>query len=108
MSELEVVLHIPNADLLTKPWKVVAYNILRPKNMRSFISNVLQMAKALGEINRFYSSKLPDKYVFVLQQRMTELRKVVKNAERFKKKEIIPWQQLEYLFSCEDRKDMKR
>jgi len=39
---------------------------------------------------------------------MTELRKVVKNAERFKKRNIIPWQQLEYLFSGEDRKDMKR
>ncbi len=108
MAELEVVLHIPNSKLLTEPWNVVAYSILRPKSMRSFISNVLQMAKALGEINRFYSSKIPDKHLIILQNRMTELRKVVKTAERFKKKEIIPWQQLEYMFSGEDRKDMKR
>jgi len=108
MSELEVILHIPNAQLLTKPWNVVAYDILRPKNMRSFVSNVLQMASALGEINRGYSNKLPEKYFIILQKRMTELRKIVKNAERFKKRKIIPWQQLEYMFSGEDRKDMKR
>ena len=108
MAELEVILNIPNSQLLTKPWKVIAYDILRPRSMRGFISNVLQMARALGEINRFYSNRLPEKHFIILQKRMTELRKVVKNAERFKKKEIIPWQQLEYMFSGEDRKEMKR
>jgi len=108
MSELLYLPNIPNIELIIKPWNVVAYSILRPRTMRSFVSNVLAMAKSLGEINRHYSNKLPEKHLIVLQSRMTELRKVVKNAERFKKRNIIPWQQLEYLFSGEDRKGLKR
>ena len=108
MPEIEVVLFCPNKALLQQPWTVVADDILRPRSKKAFVSNVIQMAKALGEINRFHSSKLPDKYLIVLHKRMTELRKIVKAVEKRSNREVIPWEQLEYFFSGEERKDMKR
>ena len=105
-------LNCPNSKLLTEPWTVIASDILRPRNMRVLISSILTMAKALGEINRYHSKNLPDKYLFTLQKRMTELRKIVKRAGRDRKlqgrPELIPWEHMEYLFSGEERKDMKR
>jgi hypothetical protein len=112
MSEIEVVLFCPNSKLLTEPWDVVAKDILRARSQRAFISNVIYMAKCLGEINRYYSSKLPDKYLKVLMKRMTELRKIVRKASSLKGlpkgKDLIPWEHMEYLYSGCDRTKMKR
>lgn len=99
---------IPNYKLISEKWSVVAYDILRPLNSKEFISNVISMAKALGEINRYHSKSLSDGDLFALQKRMTELRKVVRTMERNINRKIIPWAHLEYLFSGEDRKDLKR
>ena len=112
MSEIIPVLFCPYRSLLTEPWEVIAKDILHARSQRAFISNVITMAKCLGEINRFHSSKLPDKYVMVLMKRMTELRKIVRKVSKLQrakgKKDLIPWEHLEYLFSGEDRKCMKR
>lgn len=108
MPDIEVVLFCPNPQLLTERWDIVAKDILRAKSQRAFISEVIQMATALGEINRYHSKNLPETYFKVLQKRMTELRKIVKRASELERKPLIPWQHLEYLFSCGERKDMKR
>jgi hypothetical protein len=108
MGNIEVVLLCPNSQLLTDPWSVVAKDILRARSKRSFISEVIQMATALGEINRYHSKTLPETYFKVLQKRMTELRKIVKRASELERKPLIPWQHLEYLYSGGERKDMKR
>lgn len=109
---LEVVLFCPNSALLINSWAEVAKDILRPKNKNEFIKNICQMAKALGEINRYHSKTLPDKYFFILQKRMTELRRIVgvinKRNKTQGKPPIIPWQQLEYFFSAEERKELKQ
>ena len=106
------ILHCPNQKLLTEPWGTIAKDILMPTGIKGFVSSVINMAKALGEINRYYSKDLPDKYLFVLQKRCTELRKIVRRVERDRalkgKKALIPWQHLEYLFSAGDRIKMKR
>jgi len=112
MADIEVVLFCPNSKLLTEPWDVVAKDILRARSQRAFLSNVIYMAKCLGEINRYYSSKLPDKYLKVLMKRMTELRKIVRKASSLKGlpkgKDLIPWEHLEFLFSGGDRVKLKR
>lgn len=105
---LDVVLFCPNSKLLTEPWPVVAKDILQAKSQRSFISNVIYMAKCLGEINRFYSKNLPERHFKILMKRMSELRKIVKKAEKISGKKLIPWEHLEYLYSGEDRTKMKR
>lgn len=108
---IDVVLFCPNAKLLTEPWPVVAKDILRPTSIRSFVSNVIYMAKCLGEINRHYSAKLPDKHFKILQKRCTELRKICQRIDKERKlkgkKPLIPWQHLEYLFSGEERTKLK-
>lgn len=108
MDSIKPVLFCPYADLLTEPWADIASDILRAKSQRSFISHVIKMATCLGEINRYHSKSLPDKYLKVLMKRMTELRKVVKRAESLTGKKLIPWQHLEYLYSGCERKEMKR
>lgn len=112
MEEIDVVLSCPYQSLLKEPWDVIAHDILRSRTQKQFISNVITMAKCLGEINRHYSKNLPDKYVLILQKRCTELRKIVRkvSAKRREqgKEDLIPWQHLEYLFSDGDRKEMKR
>jgi len=112
MSGIEVVLFCPNSKLLTEPWDVVAKDILRARSQRAFISNVIYMAKCLGEINRYYSKQLPDKHFKILQKRMSELRKIVRKASSLKGlpkgKDLIPWEHLEYLFSSGDRVKLKR
>ena len=112
MLDIEVVLFCPYRSLLTEPWEVIAKDILHARSQKSFISNVITMAKCLGEINRFHSKKLPDKYVMVLQKRMTELRKIVRKASEFNRKkgkgDLIPWEHLEFLFSGNDRTKLKR
>ena len=111
MSELEVVLFCPNSKLLTEPWEVIAKDKLRPKSARDFISNVVYMAKAFGEINRFHSKKLPDRHLGILHARMTRLRSVVRKMSAFRrqhgKEDLIPAKQLEYYFSGEDRKKIQ-
>lgn len=113
MPNIDVVLFCPNRRLLTDSWPEVAADILRPEGgVNRFVSDVCQMAKALGEINRYYSKQLPDKYFKVLMKRMAELRKIVGKINKERKLKgkppLIPWQHLEYLFSGEDRKEMKR
>ncbi len=112
MPEIKVILHCPNSKLLTEPWEVIARDLHKPKSANHFISNAIQMAKAYGEINRGYSKKLPEKYLLILHRRMTRLRNTVKKMSEFRrskgKPDLIPWQQLEYYFSGEDRKGLKR
>lgn len=102
----------PNHKAINEPWEKVASDILRPFGARQFVSAVIQLSKALGEINRFHSKGLSEEEFKTLQKRMTEIRRIVAKLEKQRKIKgkapLIPWQHLEYLFSGEERKDMKR
>lgn len=112
MGAIKPVLFCPNSKLLTEPWEVVAKDILRPAGPRGFVSEVVKMSTALGEINRWHSKTLPDEYFKLLQKRMTEIRRIVGRINKERKLKgkgvIIPWEHLEYLFSGGERRDMKR
>lgn len=95
---IEPVLNIPNPKLLTLEWPKIIGN-LETKGVNAFVKDIKQLCRAYGEINRFYSKGLPDKYFARLQKRMTELRRIVNYANKRKGRIIIPKETVDQWFS---------
>lgn len=103
--------YIPNNKVLEMSWVEISHQINKTDTAR-FISDVKNLALAMGEINKSYSKKLPESYLFDLWRKMTKLRRLVKsiNAHRRhqNKKDVIPISMLDYWFGCEENDKYRR
>lgn len=69
-----IIIGVPNSKLITLPWKEVESEVNKSKSADTRMYDWKNIAKSLGQINRFHNKALTDAEFLELQRRMTRVR----------------------------------